>query len=64
MIHCGSVKQSAKIIHIKDALLRTGDQSIVKFRFKKTPEFIQENKQIIFREGNTKGIGYITKLIK
>ena len=64
MIHCGSVKQSAKIIHINDVLLRTGDQSIVKFRFKKTPEFLQENKQIIFREGNTKGIGYITKLIK
>ena len=34
-----------------------GDGSIVKFKFKKKPEFIQENKQIIFREGQTKGFG-------
>ena len=37
--------------------------SLVTFKFKKKPEFIQINKQIIFREGQTKGIGMITKLI-
>ena len=63
IVHCGSVKQIARIINIEKDLLRTGDSSIVKFQFKKKPEFIQENKQIIFREGQTKGIGYITKLI-
>jgi len=73
-IHCGSVRQIAKIIDIKtknnnldeknNNYLRAGDSSIVKFRFKKKPEFIQKNKQIIFREGHTKGIGWITKLIK
>tara|TARA_Y100000591_G_C21851384_1_gene711890 strand:+ start:119 stop:1327 length:1209 start_codon:yes stop_codon:yes gene_type:complete len=63
IVHCGSIKQIAKITHIEKSLLRTGDSSIVKFKFKKKPEFIQENKQIIFREGQTKGIGFITKLI-
>ena len=62
-IHCGSTRQIARIIKIKKDYLRTGDISIVKFRFKKNPEFIQEKKQIIFREGQTKGIGVITKLI-
>ena len=73
-IHCGSVRQIATLVEIKNKnniiindesenCLRTGDTSIVKFRFKKKPEFIQENKQIIFREGHTKGIGWITKLI-
>ena len=62
-IHCGSTKQIARIIKINKDCLRTGDISIVKFRFKKNPEFIQEKKQIIFREGQTKGIGIITKLI-
>lgn len=71
-VHCGSVRQIARIIEIRkkeeildesEHCLRTGDTSIVRFRFKKKPEFIQENKQIIFREGQTKGIGWITKLI-
>ena len=72
-IHCGSVRQIATIIKIKkrndnpideeNYCLRTGDTSIVVFRFKKKPEFIQENKQIIFREGQTKGIGWITKIL-
>ncbi len=63
IIHCGSTKQIARIIHIDKDCLRTGDHSKVIFRFKKKPEFIQEGKQIVFREGQTKGLGYITKLI-
>lgn len=64
MIHCGTIKQVAKIINIEKKLLRSGDQSNVRFRFIKKPEFIQKNKQIIFREGKTKGIGVVTELIK
>ena len=64
MIHCGSIRQPAKIVDIDKDLLRTGDQSIVKFEFKTHPEFIQLNKQIMFREGKTKGIGMVTRLIK
>jgi GTPase len=64
IIHCGSIRQVATLIHIQKDLLRTGDQSIVKFRFKLRPEFIQKNKQIIFREGKTKGVGVVTKLLE
>lgn len=63
MIHCGSIKQIATIIDIEQELLRTGDQSKVKFRFKLRPEFIQKDKQIIFREGKTKGVGVVTNLL-
>ena len=63
LVHCGAIRQSAKIIDIDKNLLRTGDQSIVKFEFKTRPEFIQLNRQIMFREGKTKGIGVVTKLI-
>ena len=35
MVHCGSIKQIAKIIDKE--LLRTGDSSLVKFKFKKNP---------------------------
>jgi small GTP-binding protein len=64
MIHCGSIKQVAKIIYIEKELMRTGDQSNVIFRFKRKPEFIQKNNQIIFREGKTKGVGIVTELLK
>ena len=63
IVHCGSIRQTAKIVDIEQDLLRTGDQSIVKFEFKSRPEFIQLNKQIMFREGKTKGIGVVTKLL-
>lgn len=63
IIHCGSIRQCAKIVSIENDLLRTGDQSLVTFQFKCKPEFIQVNKQIMFREGKTKGIGVVTRLI-
>ena len=63
IIHCGSIRQVAKIVSMEQKLMRTGDQSVVKFRFKSKPEFIQKDKQIIFREGKTKGIGVVTKVL-
>lgn len=63
IVHCGSIRQTARIIEIDKDLLRTGDQSIVTFQFKCRPEFIQLNKQIMFREGKTKGIGVVTQVL-
>ena len=63
IVHCGSIRQTAKIIDIDKDLLRTGDQSTVTFQFKCRPEFIQLNKQIMFREGKTKGIGVVTEVL-
>ena len=42
-------------------LIRTGDNATVTFEFKFKPEFIELNNKIIFREGNTKGVGTIIK---
>ena len=63
IVHCGSIRQTARIIDIDKDLLRTGDQSMVTFQFKCRPEFIQINKQIMFREGKTKGIGVVTQIL-
>ena len=63
IVHCGSIRQTARIIDIDKDLLRTGDQSTVTFQFKYRPEFIQLNKQIMFREGKTKGIGVVTQIL-
>uniref|UniRef100_A0A6C0JF73 Tr-type G domain-containing protein n=1 Tax=viral metagenome TaxID=1070528 RepID=A0A6C0JF73_9ZZZZ len=61
VIHCGSVRQSAKICKMDKELARTGDSAIVTFKFCFRPEFIENNMDIVFRDGRTKGIGKVLK---
>ena len=44
-------------------LLRTGDRSNVRFKFMYNPEYISVGSTLLFREGRTKGMGKITKLL-
>ena len=62
VIHCGGVRQTARICQMDHELARAGDTANVTFEFKFKPEFIQINNDIVFREGNTKGIGKIIKI--
>lgn len=62
VIHCRSIRQSAKMVIFASEVLRTGDRSTVKFRFLYRPEHIRIGQRIVFREGRTKGIGIITKV--
>jgi GTPase len=62
VLHCGPVRQTACIVELTQPYLRTGDRSLVKFRFLKRPEFLHEGARLLFREGRTKGVGRITKL--
>jgi len=61
VIHCGTVKQSARIITSKE--LRTGSKDVVTFKFKYRPEFIETDNIFFFREGCTRGIGKIIEII-
>ncbi|CAF3297603.1 unnamed protein product, partial [Rotaria sp. Silwood2] len=61
--HCGSIRQTATIISIPVENLRTGDRANVLFRFLKSPEYLRLGMKLIFREGRTKAIGSISKLI-
>jgi GTPase len=68
IIHCGPIRQSAKIDldFIADEndnkLLRSGDNKIVRFNFKHHSEFIEENMIFFFRDGLTKGVGQVLKI--
>lgn len=62
-VHCGIVRQSAKICKMDRPLVRTGDIAKVTFEFKYHPEYIRSGDTITFREGRTKGVGTITKII-
>lgn len=61
-VHVGSVRQTATIMNMTKEHLRTGDKSIVRFRFIKNPEYLKTDMRMVFREGRTKAIGNITKL--
>ena len=63
IIHCGTVRQSAKIYSMNKDILRSGDTAIIRFRFLFHSEYIEVGTELIFREGNTKGIGKITKIL-
>lgn len=44
--------------------LRTGDKASVHFRFIKTPEYLHCDQKLVFREGRTKAVGTITKVVR
>ena len=66
VIHYRTIRQAAKIIHIdvpnneNDNTVIRGDQdAIVKFEFVNRPEYIEQDAQLFFRDGTTKGVGKI-----
>lgn len=63
VIHSTTVRQSARMTYVAQDTLRTGDKSIVRFHFLYRPEFMKLQQRLIFREGRTKGIGIVTRLI-
>ncbi|SGY23526.1 BQ5605_C019g08948 [Microbotryum silenes-dioicae] len=65
MMHLGPIRQTVQIEAIVDkACIRTGDRATVQFRFIKHAEFIRVGDRFLFREGRTKALGVVTKLIQ
>ena len=62
VIHCGPIRQAARLETDNNNILRTGDNCIVKFTFISHAEFIEESMTFFFRDGTTKGLGHILKL--
>lgn len=63
VIHCGVVRQTARIIMDPTLTLRTNDQATVNFRFISHPEFLRPGMEFFFREGTTRGHGTITSIL-
>lgn len=62
LLHCGPIRQAARLKLIKDDVLRIGDSCIVQFTFAFHPEFLEKNMIFFFRDGNTKGVGEVISL--
>ncbi|KAF7655742.1 hypothetical protein LDENG_00051760 [Lucifuga dentata] len=63
-VHVGNVRQTATVecLHGKEEL-RTGERAVVRFRFIKHPEYLRLGAKLLFREGVTKGIGHVARLL-
>ncbi|KAG0334267.1 hypothetical protein BG004_000487 [Podila humilis] len=64
MLHCGAVRQTARVLAMDkpDQILRTGDRATVRFQFLQ-PAYLKLGARLIFREGRTKGIGKVSKIV-
>jgi elongation factor 1-alpha len=62
VIHCGVIKQTAKIKLINKEKIRIGNNARVKFKFLYYPEFLFKNSLFFFREGKTRGVGIIKEV--
>ncbi len=63
VLHFFTASQTAKLECIDKKYFKSGESGRVRFTFKYYPCFIQEGDKFIFREGKTKGIGTVTKVI-
>ena len=75
MLHCGPIRQAARINIIEnqsmstekseksEKRLRTGGKAIVEFTFSFRSEFLEEGVSFFFRDGSTKGYGKILEVL-
>lgn len=62
VIHCGVIRQAAKVVDMDHDLLRTGDKGQIRFRYMYRPEYLKVGTTVLFREGRTKGLGVVSKI--
>ena len=62
VIHCGFVRQPAKVVAISPELLSNWNKGVMRFRFSKNVEVVHIGADFIFREGRTKAVGKITAI--
>lgn len=43
--------------------LRTGDKALIHFRFIKHPEYMVSGQRMVFREGRTKAVGNVVRIV-
>lgn len=64
VVHCQTAAEVAKIESLDKEYLKSGDSGKVRFDFKYYPHFLEVGDRFVFREGKTKGIGTITKIVR
>jgi elongation factor 1-alpha len=64
VFHSHTIAESVKFKLLDKEYLKSGESGKVRMTFKYRPQFVQIGDRFVFREGKTKGIGTITKILK
>ncbi len=64
ILHMNTVASTVKVELLDKNYLKSGESGKVRMTFKYHPQFVREGDKFIFREGKTKGIGTVTKIVK
>ncbi|XP_033101158.1 GTP-binding protein 2-like [Anneissia japonica] len=62
-IHVSNVCQTATIVHMDKESLKTNEKATVRLHFIKHPEYLRVGSRLFLREGRTKGMGQVTRVI-
>lgn len=63
VLHLFTVGESATAELVDKEYLKSGENGKVRFAFKYSPHYLEEGDRFVFREGKTKGIGTVTKIL-
>lgn len=64
MMHIGAARQTVQIEKIVEKqAIRTGDRATIRFKFVKNSEYLHVGMRFLLREGKTKALGVVTRLL-
>jgi elongation factor 1-alpha len=61
IFHIHSIKEACRIAWASKETLRTGDKALVRIETVFSPIYVRVGDQFLFREGRSRGIGFVTK---
>ncbi len=64
VLHCHTISSTVKLTLLDKEYLKAGETGRVEMAFKYRPWYIREGDRFVFREGKTKGIGTITRIVE
>jgi len=64
ILHNNTISETVKLTLLDKKYLKSGDSGRVRMVFRYQPQFVQPGDKFVFREGKTKGIGTVTKILK
>ncbi|ETV71453.1 hypothetical protein, variant [Aphanomyces astaci] len=70
MVNCRTIRQTAAITailgtdeNVEQRTIRTGDRAVIEFTFLHYAEFVKPGMRFVFRDGQAKGIGQVTRVL-
>ncbi|MFQ5815295.1 MAG: GTP-binding protein [Candidatus Hydrothermarchaeaceae archaeon] len=63
VVHLETISESIEVTPLDAEFLAAGDRGRVRMRFKYNPYYVKEGQKFVFREGRSKGIGTVIKII-